>query len=308
VKRAFTLIELLVVIAIIAILAAILFPVFAQAKVMAKKASDLSNNKQIMTSTLMYGTDNDDLFPFQTGALSTTGAWGYNTGSTLATGQMLVPYNYTTLALTTPLVQYSQGFAMNTVQPYAKSYPIMVSPGGTTDPYGAPAAAITATPTNYVTQKITYAYNGLLSGYNTSSINSPATVPVWTSMNGSLAASGWGEANPQLNCPTPAVPCNYVPSANNTCAPLGNGTKSVIAVMATSLPLWVFNQGQNWAYYDGHAKYRKLANSTGSATNYTVEPFENNNINTGVPTSNAWWDNCHAWLFRPDYVPVNGFN
>ena len=46
-KKAFTLIELLVVIAIIAILAAILFPVFAQAKVAAKKVSTLSNFKQM---------------------------------------------------------------------------------------------------------------------------------------------------------------------------------------------------------------------------------------------------------------------
>ena len=58
--RAFTLIELLVVIAIIAILAAILFPVFAQAKEAAKKTVDLSNQKQIMTAIIMYATDNDD--------------------------------------------------------------------------------------------------------------------------------------------------------------------------------------------------------------------------------------------------------
>jgi prepilin-type N-terminal cleavage/methylation domain-containing protein/prepilin-type processing-associated H-X9-DG protein len=59
-NRAFTLIELLVVIAIIAILAAILFPVFAQAKAAAKKSSSLSNVKQIMTSTLIYSSDYDD--------------------------------------------------------------------------------------------------------------------------------------------------------------------------------------------------------------------------------------------------------
>jgi prepilin-type N-terminal cleavage/methylation domain-containing protein len=62
-KRAFTLIELLVVIAIIAILAAILFPVFAQAKLAAKKTADLSNMKQIGTMMLLYGGDNDDAFP-----------------------------------------------------------------------------------------------------------------------------------------------------------------------------------------------------------------------------------------------------
>lgn len=60
-RRGFTLIELLVVIAIIAILAAILFPVFAQAKAAAKKASALSNGKQEILAELMYMTDNDGL-------------------------------------------------------------------------------------------------------------------------------------------------------------------------------------------------------------------------------------------------------
>jgi len=62
-SKAFTLIELLVVIAIIAILAAILFPVFAQAKVAAKKTSDLSNVKQTVLSVLMYSNDSDDMIP-----------------------------------------------------------------------------------------------------------------------------------------------------------------------------------------------------------------------------------------------------
>jgi prepilin-type N-terminal cleavage/methylation domain-containing protein len=62
-KKAFTLIELLVVIAIIAILAAILFPVFAQAKLAAKKTADLSNMKQNMTAVLIYSNDADDLIP-----------------------------------------------------------------------------------------------------------------------------------------------------------------------------------------------------------------------------------------------------
>jgi prepilin-type N-terminal cleavage/methylation domain-containing protein/prepilin-type processing-associated H-X9-DG protein len=60
--RAFTLIELLVVIAIIAILAAILFPVFAQAKVAAKKTSELSNFKQLGLAALIYNNDFDDEF------------------------------------------------------------------------------------------------------------------------------------------------------------------------------------------------------------------------------------------------------
>jgi len=60
----FTLIELLVVIAIIAILAAILFPVFAQAKMAAKKTQDLSNAKQLNLAIQMYGGDYDDTNPF----------------------------------------------------------------------------------------------------------------------------------------------------------------------------------------------------------------------------------------------------
>lgn len=63
VKRGFTLIELLVVIAIIAILAAILFPVFGQAKEAAKKSACLSNMKQMGTSFALYLGDSDGIYP-----------------------------------------------------------------------------------------------------------------------------------------------------------------------------------------------------------------------------------------------------
>ena len=79
--KAFTLIELLVVIAIIAILAAILFPVFAQAKESAKKAACLSNTKQMGLAVQMYLQDADDTYspgyyyrnPFASGNLDATG-------------------------------------------------------------------------------------------------------------------------------------------------------------------------------------------------------------------------------------------
>src|SRR5437588_7997284 len=71
-RRAFTLIELLVVIAIIAILAAILFPVFAQAKLAAKATVSISNINQLATAVQLYVNDYDDTVPL-------SGAW--NTGN-----------------------------------------------------------------------------------------------------------------------------------------------------------------------------------------------------------------------------------
>ena len=70
-RSAFTLIELLVVIAIISILAAILFPVFSQAREAARKTSCLSNMRQIGIATRMYVQDYDEKFP-QTKAFTTS--------------------------------------------------------------------------------------------------------------------------------------------------------------------------------------------------------------------------------------------
>jgi prepilin-type N-terminal cleavage/methylation domain-containing protein len=100
-KRAFTLIELLVVIAIIAILAAILFPVFAQAKASAKKTSSVSNVKQQVTSSLMYASDFDDVFPL----LFT------QTDANVLDGLGARTYTW-----------------QNTCQPYMKNWGIMIDP------------------------------------------------------------------------------------------------------------------------------------------------------------------------------------
>jgi len=62
-RRGFTLIELLVVIAIIAILAAILFPVFARARAKAQQNNCLSNVKQLQLGLMMYASDNDNTMP-----------------------------------------------------------------------------------------------------------------------------------------------------------------------------------------------------------------------------------------------------
>lgn len=94
-RRAFTLIELLVVIAIIAILAAILFPVFAQAKEAAKKTQAISNFKQTGTSMAMYMGDYDDAHPLSnSGSIGGIG-WGYGPPDTVPDQQM-APYKKNT--------------------------------------------------------------------------------------------------------------------------------------------------------------------------------------------------------------------
>ena len=74
-RKGFTLIELLVVIAIIAILAAILFPVFAQAREKARQASCLSNCKQIGTALQLYADDYDETVPFMSDQSKTKAAY-----------------------------------------------------------------------------------------------------------------------------------------------------------------------------------------------------------------------------------------
>src|SRR5580700_8403183 len=101
-NRAFTLIELLVVIAIIAILAAILFPVFAQARAQARKTTCLSNNKQVGLSLLMYVQDYDEVLPL-----------------------LFVPDSSFTA---TDFIPGGTQDWHNLIQPYTKNYQMMICP------------------------------------------------------------------------------------------------------------------------------------------------------------------------------------
>jgi prepilin-type N-terminal cleavage/methylation domain-containing protein len=132
-KRAFTLIELLVVIAIIAILAAILFPVFAQAKLAAKKAASLSNVKQITLANIMYENDYDDYF-----TLASQNFYQDACGTPQnPTGTGHCEFGGNVAALDWPLL----------LQPYIKSLGLFVDPG-TGDPQGIFGSGVNALPGN----------------------------------------------------------------------------------------------------------------------------------------------------------------
>ncbi|NUL81299.1 MAG: prepilin-type N-terminal cleavage/methylation domain-containing protein [Armatimonadetes bacterium] len=93
-RRGFTLIELLVVIAIIAILAAILFPVFAQAREKARQTQCLSNARQIGTGIMMYTTDWNDMFPRMDDCLNTRLPYSAAVGCNGPYGQRINHYKW----------------------------------------------------------------------------------------------------------------------------------------------------------------------------------------------------------------------
>jgi prepilin-type N-terminal cleavage/methylation domain-containing protein/prepilin-type processing-associated H-X9-DG protein len=112
--KGFTLIELLVVIAIIAILAAILFPVFARAREKARATSCLSNLKQLATGMLMYVGDYDDCWPK---------AWGYRLprpdGNTdeITWGVLIYPYVKNEALYICPSSKYRKGWYVDSGHP-----------------------------------------------------------------------------------------------------------------------------------------------------------------------------------------------
>jgi prepilin-type N-terminal cleavage/methylation domain-containing protein len=141
-SRAFTLIELLVVIAIIAILAAILFPVFAKAKMAAKSVSCLSNLKQIGLAFQMYLNDYDDSFPVlyqqQANAVGDTDS-GY------ASGEWTIPQGAQNIA--TYASQYSVRAIMS---PYIKNDQIWICPSDSaSNPNYVPGVPYTSYPYRY---------------------------------------------------------------------------------------------------------------------------------------------------------------
>lgn len=145
-NRAFTLIELLVVIAIIAILAVILFPVFARARENARRASCLSNLKQMGLGMMMYTQDYDEMFPV-TLYQQTSTPYTYPDGMVWNTGYLYWP---------------------QLLYPYTKSVDLYYCPSGTqTDP-------VNPRRRNYGANMEVIKYNS--AAIKVAAINAPASV------------------------------------------------------------------------------------------------------------------------------------
>jgi len=255
-KRAFTLIELLVVIAIIAILAAILFPVFAQAKEAAKKTAAVSNVKQQGTSFNIYLGDSDDTYPLAFSASAT--GWRTNTAHP-------VPGNsVNTGGWNTPAGLDASGVVWaNSLQPYMKNYGLFELPGKSKKLAFATDVFVT-TPA-----QMGLDYNGFFHGLNAGVVQSPSiAVIAWPGM-GDTNLTGRSVPNPVLNCSTSnPTPCVFNPSgppqAGLTAAQTGpyagwDGTESY----------WVYGRSMPVVRADSSAK------SVNPGT--TISPAASNN-------------------------------
>jgi prepilin-type N-terminal cleavage/methylation domain-containing protein len=295
-RRAFTLIELLVVIAIIAILAAILFPVFAQAKEAAKKTQDLSNVKQLGTATAIYLGDADDLYPQQSGQ-DATGLWGHNF-------MKFAPYDWAISGGGQPnRGLYSRDMYMNTMQPYVKNWDMVSSPSAPIkDGFHSSQTTGVLDPTKKK-YNTTYAFNGFLTSYPSTAIAESAKQILLSGANGFAAGVGVTFANPALACTVANSPCTYQPLTGTACV-VGNGGQGYMYVTfgypSSSASYWMYSKGQNWAHTDTHGKFRRVgATLSPNNTDWRTDPW------TGYDSQGRagfyWWNGCHAWLFRPDY-------
>ena len=267
-KRAFTLIELLVVIAIIAILAAILFPVFAQAKAAAKNTTDLSNNKQITLVSQIYSNDADDTFV----PCGASDPW--NSGSQTPV---------TTPTPPAPNAWHGWGLQLSA---YAKSKEIFRSP--MLDRKGAFNGRCASSAGMEMTN--TYSSNYLLTGDNTypgygpttpisrTGVNSPANT-IETLLSNSLPPYGksWG--------------CIYTTLE-------ASDFINKIRFRA------IYNEGGNLGFTDGHSKYFKAAEADAANNGASKKPGSGSGPRCTIYT----WKSRNVWMVptMPDSNVYNG--
>ena len=129
-RRAFTLVELLVVIAIIAIMAAFLFPVFAQARESARASTCKSNLHQVGTALGMYYQDHDGTYPLIDGNNNNAGSFLNEPPGTRGTNPISLNWQSNCWA--------------NSLQPYIKNWKVYSCPSGTLSTHPTYGAALPA--------------------------------------------------------------------------------------------------------------------------------------------------------------------
>lgn len=305
-RSAFTLIELLVVIAIIAILAAILFPVFAQAKLAAKKTQALSNVKQIGTSVQIYLNDNDDTMPLGN---------VYNPANNLTSYNRFIANfeagNVTWATSATAIAGMNAGrsFYINALDPYIKSNGLFDDPIATNTTSIYTLSFYGGMPYNNTSTKYSYAYNGLLTSYSSTAVNAPASLILF-SMDGNRKAPGAWFTNPTIDCTrVPSGTCVYTKGSANCATASGvNGDASFFSRSSGGAGFSMY--GGQWpvVYADSHAKTRKIGVGSNGLTDPRTDPIANwlgGDMKSAVAGNTRWWSaenpgGCHAYMFRPD--------
>jgi prepilin-type N-terminal cleavage/methylation domain-containing protein len=255
-RSAFTLIELLVVIAIIAILAAILFPVFAQAKAAAKKSVEVSNVKQELLSVAIYINDVDDTYPM---------AYGVRPAATWGSGVLHpVPYNVITTSPWTQSARWlmAQCFWENATYPYSKNFGIESCPVSINETL-VQALPADGADTYLAGVPLTYnglTYNGLFHQMNATSLPAPANaVEFWEDQNVNFI--GRGASSPAENCVALGAgtsqgnpPAGCIFNSGDTGAGTGGYNQGIYYIVSTTNPAWIFNNRMVVGYADDHAK------------------------------------------------------
>jgi prepilin-type N-terminal cleavage/methylation domain-containing protein/prepilin-type processing-associated H-X9-DG protein len=247
-KRAFTLIELLVVIAIIAILAAILFPVFAQAKAAAKKTADLSNTKQLDLGAIMYAGDYDD-------SLGDAPAYG-NAVQTFILAVRMAPYVKNNPIWKCPTSPYQMGSIQRELAYTNGIYPPndpCVGLSNVADPNEATYYNDIYPPTDYELNPALWSYQsgGCPTGGYSGGYSHPG--PNLTSGVGGL--SNWTGGGITINDPAKVVLLIDGPADGSVYpgASFANGSFWGATYMGMN------GSGSNAAFVDGHSKFYQEA-------------------------------------------------